>query len=306
MTDPAGTPLRPALEAVTPWLSRPNIVGLGLGPKVTGGRPTGTQAVLVFVARKQPADTVEFPVPPTVSVDGTGPDGRPGTVEVPTDVQETGPMRAEVLDQRVRPVPGGYQIQATNMGGGTGTLGVNIVWAGRYRAMSNNHVLAVNGDLRAGVYQPDRAHDDGIGTVSGYTPVTVYASDTEEDPTYNRQDLAWVDVTRQIGDPEIHRIGTPTGLRAPVAGEQVTLIGKQTGTVQTASVADILTKAVVVFAPRSARPYAFFEQLIRLDRRCTQSGDSGSAYVATKDRKVVGLHVGASDAFSFGCQLWPY
>lgn len=304
MTSP-GRHLQPALEAVKPWLSEPNVVALGIGPKVTAGQETGEQAVLVFVERKLTGAAVQFPVPATVTVDAVGADGALGAAEVPTDVQECGPAVAEVLNQRVRPVPGGYQVEAANIGG-TGTLGVNIVWAGKFRGMSNNHVLANNGNLGAAVYQPDKANDNAIGTVGGYTPVIVYATDTQPNPTYNLQDLAWVALGPQIGDPAIHRIGVPTGLRAPVPGEQVELIGKQTGTVQTAYVADIVTKVVMTFDAGSRKPYAFFEQVVRLDRRCTQGGDSGSAYVATRDRKVVGLHMGSSNTFSFGCQLWPY
>ncbi len=40
-------------------------------------------------------------------------------------------------------------------------------------------------------------------------------------------------------------------------------------------------------------------------RAITQPGDSGCAYVALTDGKVVGLHVGGG-AYSFGCQLQPF
>ena len=43
-------------------------------------------------------------------------------------------------------MPGGYQIQGAGMTA-TGTLGVNINWAGGYRALMANHVVTKNGQL---------------------------------------------------------------------------------------------------------------------------------------------------------------
>lgn len=297
-----------ALEAVKPWLSEPNVTGLSIGPKVVGGQETGEQAVLVFVERKLPASALgadHFPVPATVELHTLTGAGEVGSVEVPTDVQETGPNRIEVLNQKVRPAPGGYQIAAENIGG-TGTLGVNIVWAGKYRTLSNNHVLSNNGNLGAAIYQPDKANDTAIGTVDGYVPITLYASSTQQNPIYNNQDLAWSLASTRLTTPEITRIGTPTGLRAPVPGETVTLIGKQTASVQRATVRDIITKTVVEWMPGAAKPWAFFERIVRLDRKCTQPGDSGTAYVATSDDMVVGLHIASNSSYSWGCQLWPF
>lgn len=277
----------PALDTAKPWLSRPNVVGVGLGPKLRDGRDTGEPAVVVFVETKQ-ADP-EFLVPATA-------DG------LPTDVQETGPNHLEVLNQKVRPVPGGYQIAADNMPG-TGTLGVSIVYGGRYRSLTNNHVIAKNGNEGAAVYQPDKRADTAIGTVDGMTPVVTYATDREPNPTYNRQDLAWTYTDQAVASPDIHLIGRPTGIRAPVVGEQVQLIGKQTARVRTARVQDVRTALVVEWAKGTSRPWAYFEQIIRLDQVVTQPGDSGTAYVATSDLAVIGLHVGANRAYSWGCRL---
>lgn len=305
MTDPGAVALEPVLEAAKPWLSRPNIVGLGIGSKITGGRDTGEPAVLVFVERKQPAAEADFVVPATLSADRLAADGTLSPVEVRTDVQETGPIQTHVLNQRVRPVPGGYQIEAANIGG-TGTLGVNIVWATKYRAMTNNHVLASNGNLGAPVYQPDKANDNAIGTVSGYVPVVTYADGSQPNPHYNVQDLAWVDISPATGDPEIHRIGRPSGMRAPRPGEEIEMIGKTSGVVQRSRIADIASKARLNWAPGTAKPYAWFERLVRLEDPLSRPGDSGAAYVATSDKAVVAINIGGSGAFSYGCQLWPY
>jgi hypothetical protein len=286
MTQPAA--LHPAVEAAKPWLAEPNVVGLGLGRKLTGGRDTGRQAVIVFVERKLPAAQVGFAVPATAG-------------GLPTDVQESAPLRAHALSQKVRPVPGGYQIEAANIGG-TGTLGLNIDWRGAYSGISNNHVLANNGNVGQPVYQPDKGHDNAIGLVAGFVPVPVYASAKEPRPEYATQDLAWFGISRDIGSSTVYRIGEVTGMRRAVAGEEVELIGAASGSVRTAVVEDVDFVGVIDFDHGGRKPYAYFQQLIRLDRAASRPGDSGAAYIATKDRKAVGINIGG-DSFAVGCQL---
>lgn len=64
-------------------LDKANVVGVGVGPKVVAGSPTGELAIKVYVSRKvdtenlAPADIVEE------SIDG-----------VPTDVEVQAPMKA--------------------------------------------------------------------------------------------------------------------------------------------------------------------------------------------------------------------
>ena len=57
--------------------SLPNVVGVGLGPKLCAGKPTGETAVKVFVSRKVSVDELreEDRVPPTL-------EGFPTDVEV--------------------------------------------------------------------------------------------------------------------------------------------------------------------------------------------------------------------------------
>jgi len=294
------------IEAAKPWLSRPNIVGLDVGAKTVNGQPTGQRAIVVHVVKKLPLAQLgaeDFPIPEAYDAHVLGPDGAVLEVTVPTDVVEVGQPRLDINNERIRPAEGGYQIRAENMNG-SGTLGVNIVWASKYRLMTNNHVIACNRNAGADVYQPSDGVNNKIGVVNGFIPVVTYPNSTEPHPHYNTQDLAWTYLTPLVGSPEITQIGVPSGVRAPVAGESVVLVGKQTGTVQKAKIASLAYAATMEWPGPGS--YAWFNTLIRLDANVTRPGDSGSAYVALSDGKVVGIHVGGNNAFSFGCQLAPY
>jgi hypothetical protein len=296
------------VQAAKMWLSRPNIVGLTVGRKAVGGRTTTARAVVVHVIEKKARAALgpdDFPVPRQVDVHVPGADGGVRTLSVPTDVVEVGELRTEALNQRVRPAPGGYQIAAENIKG-SGTLGVNIVWAARYRMLTNNHVISENGNLDAAVYQPEGGPGDRLGTVDGYVPVVAYPSSVTPFPHYNRQDLAWSDIDPSVGSPEITQIGTPTGVRAPVPGEGVVVIGKQTGQARRTMVASTTLAVRLEWPSPGSGAWAWFENMIQLGASVAQSGDSGSAYVALTDRKVVGIHVGGGAAYSFGCQLQPF
>lgn len=293
------------IEAVKPWLSRRNIVGLDVGPKTVDGQVTDVRSIVVHVVRKMPADELgaeDFPIPEQFAAHTLAGDGTVREVTVPTDVVEVGEVRLDINDQRIRPAEGGYQIRAENMPG-TGTLGVNIVWASKYRLMTNNHVIACNGNAGADVYQPSTGVNNKIGTVNGFIPVVTYPSPTQPHPHYNTQDLAWTYLTPATGSPEITQIGVPRGVRAPVQGESIVLVGKQTGTVQKASIASVAYTTKTEWP--AAGSWAWFDTMIRLDAKITQPGDSGSAYVALSDGAVVGIHIGGN-IYSFGCQLSPF
>ncbi len=296
------------VQAAKPWLSRPNIVGLTVGPKTIGGRATTDRAVVVHVIEKKSRAALgpdDFPVPRQIELHVPADGGRVQVLAMPTDVIEVGELRTEALNQRIRPARGGYQIAADNIKG-TGTLGVNIVWAARYRMLTNNHVISENGNLSALVHQPDGGPGDILGTVDGYVPVVSYPSPVTPFPLYNHQDLAWSNLDSSIGSPEIAQIGIPTGLRAPVPGEGVVLIGKQTGEVRKAVVASTALTMRLEWPFPGSGTWAWFENMIQLSGSITQPGDSGSAYVALTDNQVVGIHVGGCAAYSFGCQLQPF
>lgn len=172
-------------------LSKTNVVGVGLGYKTTGGRQTGTKAIVVLVSRKMPVSRLSRAdrVPKTLA-------------EAKTDVIEVGELRllpalgqdkAPALEEenrtkRLRPAQPGisvghYQITA-------GTFGALVYDQESHTPMilSNNHVLANITDGRDGrakegdpVYQPGRydggAANDTIAHLERFVPIQRVSAD---------------------------------------------------------------------------------------------------------------------------------
>jgi LAGLIDADG-like domain len=121
-----------------------NIVGVGIGKKIKGGQPTGTDAVRVYVNRKFPK--AQIPQPQLV----------PSAIRgVPTDVVETGRFRAFAMApppstprDRFRPIRPGTSIGPPPIGNlvEAGTLGAIVKSGGAQYILSNNHVLCYSED----------------------------------------------------------------------------------------------------------------------------------------------------------------
>lgn len=147
-------------------MKRMNVVACGVGYKVSHGKTTGEPSVIVSVTRKMPRNLLpEDEIIPSSLED------------VPTDVIETGLIRALALDRqgRVRPLRPG--ISLAHVSGSAGTLGCLVQRGGEFFALSNNHVLAL---LNAGmtgdaILQPGPADGgtllDAIGTLADYIPL---------------------------------------------------------------------------------------------------------------------------------------
>lgn len=157
-------------------LQVPRVRAVGIGYKWQNGKPTKKMAVVVFVERKLPAQslTVNEMVPMAV-----------GGME--TDVEEIGELRllATHRQQKVRPAMPGVSIGHKSVT--AGTLGA-IVYdrsTGEPLILSNNHVLANRttgkdgrariGDpiLQPGVYDGGTAPQDVIGTLHRFVPLSL-------------------------------------------------------------------------------------------------------------------------------------
>jgi hypothetical protein len=159
------------------WLlARPNVIGLGVGYKVSGNQSTGELCVVVLVRRKLPPVSLHEADFIPREVGG-----------VRTDVFEVGDLRPlTVYTERHRPAPGGvslghYQITA-------GTLGcvVRDRKTGARMILSNNHVLANRNDGKPGdpILQP--------GPADGGSPQrdTIALLERFETIRYNQQPAA--------------------------------------------------------------------------------------------------------------------
>lgn len=153
-----------SLERLIPIVGRavkdkPNVVGFGIGYKRVKGHKTDRLGFTVFVSRK-------VAVPPEQAI--------PSFVEgLPTDVVESGPFVPGANVGPYRPIPGGALISSM---GGSGTLGCYVrseAYASVFM-LSNNHVLARYGSVRAGALV-QQGNATGVARVFRYPLLGDYA-----------------------------------------------------------------------------------------------------------------------------------
>ncbi|MFQ6100417.1 MAG: trypsin-like serine protease [Anaerolineae bacterium] len=295
-------------------LSRHNVVGVGIGYKVSRGVSTGELSLVCSVARKVDLSVLaaEDLVPRTL-------DG------VKTDVVETGVLRAFQPGPRDRWRPvvppgvsvGHYRITA-------GTFGC-LVRRGEERfILSNNHVLADvnNGQQGDAILQPGPADggmaEDRIATLADYVPLDFGTAPPDcpiaewsakllnyvagafgsshqlqavkQTAGDNRVDAALARLlSPELVNNEILYIGAPTGVGAATLGTEVQKTGRTSGHTQ-GTITQIDATVRIDYHGSTA---LFTGQLVA--GPMSQPGDSGSA-VLDMDKQVVGLLFAGSDA----------
>jgi hypothetical protein len=295
-------------------LSRRNVVGVGLGYKITGGINTGELSLVVSVTHKVPAAALaaEDLIPKVLG-------------GIKTDVLATGAFRALDLGPRDRwrpVVPPGVSVGHHRVT--AGTFGCLVQRDGEPFILSNNHVLADMNDGKQGdaILQPGAADngtiDDCVATLADYVPIDFGTSPPEcsvaewsakllnyvagafrsshrlqvvkQTEGINHVDVALArPLTPDVVSNEILNIGAPVGVAPVTLGTEVQKSGRTTGHTQ-----GIVTQidALVRIDYRGASAL-FSRQLIASPM--SQPGDSGSA-VLDMDKRVVGLLYAGSDA----------
>jgi hypothetical protein len=130
-------------------LSKPNVVGIGVGYKIKGQQKTSDLSVVVLVRQKIPQAglTAEMMVPQRVDT-------------IPTDVIEVGEIKAlQARTDRWRPAPGGVSIGHYQITAGTFGAVVRDRTTNERLILSNNHVLANSNNANPGdaILQPGAA-----------------------------------------------------------------------------------------------------------------------------------------------------
>jgi hypothetical protein len=267
-----------------------NVVGIGLGPKVTGGRTTSRQCVRFYVERKVARGSMprEFLLPPAIR-------------GVPTDVVETGRFVAlapPIAQRRLRPAKGGCSVgfRFTGSKAGyvmAGTFGALVTdAAGKRYVLSNNHVLANENALPRGspIFQPGLLDNgdpstDQIARLSRFVKIKV-------SPAANHVDAAIAELlspslaVRTIL-PKVGRLSSPAPVSAAV-GMNVHKHGRTTG-YRRGHVIDVAADVNVGYDFGTAR---FIDQIIIVGDGGTafsDAGDSGSLIVDRKTRRATGL-----------------
>jgi len=274
-----------------------NIVGVGIGKKIKGGQPTGTDAVRFYVNRKFPR--AQIPQPQLV----------PSIIKgIPTDVFETGRFRAfstippPIMPQtprdRWRPIRPGSSIGPPPIGNiiEAGTLGAIVKSGGAQYILSNNHVLANEDKLPVGtpVFQPallDKGNQstDNVATLSKTVPLQPRGNNT--------LDCAIAAINKTVSAdptilPKVGKLATTSPIDA-TDGMRVHKVGRTTG-YTTGSVLDISADVNIQY---DIGTLTFQGQiLITPDQgqMFSDAGDSGSLIVDRGLGRATGLLFGGS------------
>jgi len=294
-------------------LGKRNVVGVGLGYKISRGVSTGELSLVVSVTHKVD--------PSALDAEDVVPRALEG---VKTDVVETGVLRAfQGPRDRWRPVVppgvtvGHYRITA-------GTFGC-LVRRGEERfILSNNHVLADSNEGQEGdaILQPGAADggtsDDRVATLADYVPLDfgtvppecsiaelsarllnyvagALGSQHRLQPVKQTEGVNRVDaalarpLSPDLVSNEILYIGVPAGVGEATLGTEVQKTGRTTGHTQSTITQIDATLRIDYNGPSAL----FTGQLVA--GPMSQPGDSGSA-VLDMGRRVVGLLFAGSDA----------
>jgi len=294
-------------------LARGNVVATGIGWKIARGERTDALCVVCSVSHKLPEAQLAARDLVPASLDG-----------LPTDVVETGPIRALASrTERQRPAPGGVSIAHRDVT--AGTLGCWVHKNGEVFILSNNHVLANSNAARVGdpILQPGPADGgviprDRIAVLHEFVPIR-FPEAPSDCPFAGGAALTWNGVAGLLGSqtrlravrmqaeanlvdaalarpleerdasPEILEIGRVEGLARGELGLAVQKSGRTTGLTRGRIEQTDVTVSVQYGAGLVAR---FTDQL--LAGPMSQGGDSGSA-VLDDERRLVGLLFAGSE-----------
>jgi hypothetical protein len=298
-------------------LSKPNVIGVGMGYKVTRGERTDELCLVTLVRQKIPPAglTAEAMVPRDIN-------------GVHTDIIQVGEIRAlQARTDRWRPAPGGVSIGHYRITAGTFGCVVQDRTNGARLILSNNHVLANSNDANPGdaILQPGtvdggQLERDTIAHLERFCPIqfnqqpgtcdlaNTYASignaisrvlgshhqviSIEANPqATNLVDAA---VARPVSDSdilnEILEIGVVSGTSPASLGMAVRKSGRTTRlTTGEITVLD----ATIDVSYGTGRTARFENQFVM--GPMSQGGDSGSLIVAGDTLRAVGLLFAGSE-----------
>ena len=283
--------VKPVTFAAFAASTRPeqNVVGVGIGYKITKGKVTSGRCVRLYVERKlaKGAISSQFLLPETIA-------------GVPTDVIETGRFRAlrvavPITQRRLRPAKPGCSVgfQFTSAKANfvmAGTLGAIVEANGVLFILSNNHVLADENSLPAGspIFQPglldqgDPAHDQ-IARLTRFIALQAGPQ--------NKVDCAIAEVldretVRATFLARVGRLRSKLSISA-VEGMRVHKVGRTTG-YTTGTVFDVSADVTVTYEMGQV----VFQDQVLIQGTAgmfSDAGDSGSLIVDRATQRVTAL-----------------
>lgn len=303
--------LRAKKKVSEEFLYQDNVVGVGVGYKISNERETINPSVVVSVAEKLPKAKLSLKdlIPDMID-------------DVYTDVIETGIIRAQMAprNERLRPVQPGASIG--HIDATAGTLGCLVRRGGELLLLSNNHVLAELDDAKIGdpIIQPGATDggdlSDKVGELAGFIPITLYDEIQRpappSTPSWLRVLLSIFGIQQQeppspmlslnnAVDAAIARLdpgvsasakivelnAAPAGILPPHLGMTVVKSGRTTG-VTNGRIIQIDVTTDVNYGARKAR---FVDQVMTTP--FSSGGDSGSLVLDTEQNAIGLLFAGS-------------
>ncbi len=260
-----------------------NVVGVGIGEKVTDGVPEGILAVKFFVREKYPKDQLSKTDLLPETIDG-----------LPVDVEATGTFRAFAMPNprtKIRPAQPGSSVgfaDPNNQFVMAGTFGALVKKDNKLFILSNNHVIADENrlPLNSAIFQPGlldngNQNTDKIAKLSKAVQILP--------GVFNKVDAAIAQVNNKSEvSNSILFIGVPTGTKKAALDMNVHKFGRTTSY----TVGKVTSIATDVRVTYDTGEFSFEDQIIIVGDNATSfsaSGDSGSLILERSSRKAVGL-----------------
>ncbi len=298
----------------------PNVIGMGIGYKKNGRDEADEPAIIFFVDRKVPIESL--------GVDELIPRRIAGTA---TDVVEVGEIRFLGRTERRRPAMPGVSIGHYRVTAGTFGAVVKDRKSSDLLILSNNHVLANASDGRDGrsklgdpVFQPGSydggSEDDMIGRLVRFVPFSRYNKDVNckvasmglraanavlqsVRPSYqlrletlgstNLVDCALAQPVRpELISPEIMEIGRINGMGDIKPGLRIRKSGRTSGL--TAGTVKAVKVSLNVTMGHGGKDVVRFNDQVMAEMK-SQPGDSGSLIVDDENRAVGLLFAGSNE-----------
>ncbi|AWZ49901.1 hypothetical protein C3495_13690 (plasmid) [Clostridiaceae bacterium 14S0207] len=259
------------------FLSKANVVGVGFGYKQINGIDTDIKCISVFVEKKVPSNELSSfdRIPPCYK-------------GIPTDVYESGPFEQQALNQRVRPVVGGYSVSNESFPR-TGTAGCLVSDGVNRYILGNNHILASSNRAAIGssILQPSigdggRPGIDAVATLTKFIPLNFAGQNNFVDSA-----IAMLN-SPNIAVPEIAIVGPPKGIGSASLSQNVMKVGR-TSEKTMAKITQL--HAVILLRVSSTMKYIMVDQIIT--SKMSEEGDSG-AILLDENINAVGQLVGGA------------
>ena len=283
------------LTAATSSKPKQNVVGVGIGEKITDGKATGIMAVKLLVRVKY----TEHEIPAT--------DLLPKSVNgLPVDVEQVGTFRrfprgaaapAKAVTAampnprtRIRPAAPGSSIgfrDPNNQFVMAGTFGALVKKGSKLYVLSNNHVLADENQLPLGspIFQPGLL-DGGNPATDQIAKLTKFVTLTTTGT--NKVDCAIAEAKSNLVTNAILFIGAPNGK----TDAQIDMIVHKFGRTTSYRVGRITSVDTDVNVGYDIGTVTFQNQIIIVGlngHQFSNSGDSGSLILERSTQKAVGL-----------------